>query len=40
MSKLNRRALTGSALAILAVLFVAGIVLSNTLLRGARIVDP
>src|SRR5438132_5690259 len=37
MSKLNRRALTGSALAILAVLFVAGIVLSNTLLRGARI---
>src|ERR1043166_9249872 len=36
-TKLNRRALTGSALAILAVLFVAAIVLSNSLLRGARI---
>ena len=35
--KLNRRALTGSALAVLALLFLAVIVLSNTLLRGARL---
>ena len=37
MTKTHRRALTGGALAILAVLFVAVIVLSNSLLRGARI---
>jgi ABC-type uncharacterized transport system involved in gliding motility auxiliary subunit len=36
-SKINRRALTGSALAVLALLFLAAIVLSNTLLRGARL---
>jgi ABC-type uncharacterized transport system involved in gliding motility auxiliary subunit len=33
----NRRIMTGSTLAILALLFVAFIVLSNTLLRGARL---
>ena len=34
---LNRKTLTGSALAILAVLFVALVLLSNTLFRGARL---
>ncbi|MBS1214599.1 MAG: ABC-type uncharacterized transport system [Proteobacteria bacterium] len=34
---LNRKTLTGSALGLLAVLFVALVLLSNTLLRGARL---
>ncbi|HJU38723.1 MAG TPA: Gldg family protein, partial [Tahibacter sp.] len=34
---LNRKTLTGSALLILALLFVAVVLLSNTLLRGARV---
>jgi len=34
---IQRRLLTGGTLALLAVLFIAIIVLSNTLLRGARI---
>ncbi|MEO8802065.1 MAG: Gldg family protein [Rudaea sp.] len=33
----NRKLLTGSALAVLAILFVAAILLSNTLFRGARL---
>jgi len=32
----NRKTLTGGALAILAILFVAVVLVSNTLLRGAR----
>lgn len=35
--QMNRKTLTGSALAILAVLFVAVVLISNTLLRGARL---
>jgi len=37
MANSNRRALTGGALVVLAVLFVAAVVLSNSLLRGARL---
>ena len=33
----NRKLLTGGALAVLAVLFVAVILISNTLFRGARL---
>ena len=34
---LNRKTLTGSALSLLAILFVAVVLISNTLFRGARL---